>query len=146
MAVIPGLDGLEVTINVDGQTATKYEPPEPERAPANMKFDMRGRSPSDAVPYMVKYIDVKPGAPFAFHLNRSTEFEYHGGYQIGFRVGVDGQEKRTIASETSSRDHDMEHKQKAMTLTVSSVREGSDAGGWVRRQFQFSSLNIGNCP
>lgn len=146
MAVIPGLKGLEVGINVDGQRAREYDPPEPERAPADLEFDMRARSPSDGVPYMVKYIDVKPGANFAFHLNRSTEFEYHGGYQIGFKVGVDGQEKPSVVTEARSGDHHMKHKRKAMTLTESSVREGSDAGGWVRRQFQFSSLNIGNCP
>jgi len=141
MAIIPWLKGLEVTVKVDGQTAAEYDPPEPERAPEKMQFHKRGQSLSDGVPYVVKYIQAKPDAPFSFHARRSTDFQYYGGHQIGITAEVDGREIPGLQIETHAASK--LHQNNNTNLKSTGVLEGSSAGGWVKRPFRFSNLNIG---
>ncbi|KAK1829521.1 hypothetical protein QBC39DRAFT_356318 [Podospora conica] len=140
MAIIPWLKGLVATIKVDDRTATEFNSPEAERAPQDMKFHRWGQPLGSGDPYVVKYIEVKPGARFSFHTNRSTEFEYHGGFQIGMIVEVDGK----IMEEIQTENHrtSKTHQTMARQLSSNGVLEGSHARGWQRRPFRFSNLDI----
>jgi hypothetical protein len=140
MAIIPWLKGLEVTVKVDGETANEFDPPEPERAPEHIKFHKLDQHRENSDPFIVKYIEVKPGAPFAFHLSLLPEFEFHGAYEIGFLAEVDGQLVRGVSCVKSSPNMTI---RRTSHLEKSGVREGSDMEGWVKRPFRFSTLNIG---
>lgn len=144
MAVIPGIKGVEVTINVGGQTAREYAPPELERAPVDLEFDMRGRSPSDDVPYWVCYILAEPGAAFDFHARKTAAFQYLGGHQIGMMFDVDGRRVPGIKVETHHAD--TRHQRHSTTFKQDGFLEGNDVVGWVKRPFRFSDLNIGELP
>ena len=143
MAIIPWIKGLEATVEVDGQTAQEYDPPEREPIPGTMEFHELDQERGDGDRFVVKYIEVKPGAPFKFRIKKSAEFEphYHGTHKIGFQVMVDGQFKPTLSAEGSIPGE--AHHRCPCVHRIDSIRAGSDKNGWVRRRFRFSTLNIG---
>jgi hypothetical protein len=91
MAVLPDIEGLEVTIEVDGETAKEYDPCDDGDGdpPADLKFHIPdGQREADGKPYLVKYIEAKPGAPFHFHIKRLPNFHHHS-HHIAFCCRVD---------------------------------------------------------
>ncbi|KAK3954929.1 hypothetical protein QBC32DRAFT_311605 [Pseudoneurospora amorphoporcata] len=76
MAVLTCYPGLEVAVEVDGQRAQEYDAPadEIEAGAKELNFHSIPDMPIEgSPPYIIKYIESKPGKPFAFQLD-STNF------------------------------------------------------------------------
>lgn len=103
MAIIEGIQGLEVAVKVNGQTAAEYDDPEArdeETDEANEdKFHVL--DPDLPRPHVVKYIEAKPGASFSFAMNRNKTFT-HIGHNIFFWAKVDGRRNGVIMNDEKS--------------------------------------------
>jgi hypothetical protein len=75
MAILDSIPGLEVYIKVDGSRATEYDDPDGEAQGKDLgRFDVPADH-SQQPPYVIKYIEAKPGAPFSFCI--ATEQHFH---------------------------------------------------------------------
>jgi hypothetical protein len=104
MAVLPGIEGLEVTIEVDGQTAKEYDPCDDGDGdpPENLEFHIPdGQPQTDAKPYIVKYIEAKPGVSFQCHVKRLPNFQ-HRSHHIACEYHIDDFETILSHDETVS--------------------------------------------
>lgn len=138
MAILTGYPGLEVTVEVDGQRAQEYDAPadEVEARAKETNFYSIPQVPiqGSGSPYTIKYIESKPGKPFAFEIDSTNFFipspdakkhmvEYQcflDGTPTGYYRLVGGTKKR-----------------------MRSYKSGNNNSGWKRHEFQFSTLEIG---
>ncbi|KAI1503017.1 hypothetical protein F5X99DRAFT_426602 [Biscogniauxia marginata] len=88
MAVIPGLEGLKVTVLVSGTATQEHTRPEAEHS-----------GPED-IPHSIKYIEAVPGASFNICVQKEATFEQTS-HHIGFRVVIDGEECGSIEKKDS---------------------------------------------
>ncbi|KAK3356270.1 hypothetical protein B0H65DRAFT_454518 [Neurospora tetraspora] len=137
MAILTGYPGLEVTVEVDGQRAQEYDAPadEVEARAKETNFYSIPQVPiqGSGSPYTIKYIESKPGKPFAFEIDSTNFFipspdakkhmvEYQcflDGTPTGYYRLVGGTKKR-----------------------MRSYKSGNNNSGWKRHEFQFSTLEI----
>ncbi|RYP11405.1 hypothetical protein DL764_000059 [Monosporascus ibericus] len=81
MAIIDGLRGVDVTIRIDGQTATEYADPD---APA--AGNAGGRKTSS------QYIECKDKAKFAIHLRVTKDYAWgHRNHSLNISIYIDGE-------------------------------------------------------
>ncbi|KAK3938443.1 hypothetical protein QBC46DRAFT_410158 [Diplogelasinospora grovesii] len=81
MAILDEVPGIEVGIEVDGQTAQEYDQP---------IDDVKYLGEAGGFPRVTKYIEAKSGAPFAFLVKKVPGLFYQPSHQIGVEVSVDG--------------------------------------------------------
>ncbi|KAK3954903.1 hypothetical protein QBC32DRAFT_403768 [Pseudoneurospora amorphoporcata] len=91
MAILTCLPGLEVTVEVDGQRAHEYDadPEEVESRAEEMDFHLipptYGRCCFKA-PYVLKYIEAKPGKPFIFVVDMTNRRVFDWDMEPGQRL------------------------------------------------------------
>ena len=139
MAILPTIPGLEVTILVDGVAAAEYGDPDAEentRASLLPKYDLPpGPSDLQTVPYVVKYIEAKPGAAFEIQVVKTALFERRS-HHIAHRIKLDGRVCLSMAHEGG--DGAPRSEWRRITGTVLS---GSPAAGYKAHKFLFSPLS-----
>ncbi|KAI6364616.1 hypothetical protein MCOR25_005621 [Pyricularia grisea] len=81
--ISPELKGIEVTVLVSDQPATEYRDEDAEKELTKEKFDPLG----DKV-HIIRYIEAKPGEPFAVRVVRTPEF-VRKSHHIACAVQVD---------------------------------------------------------
>ncbi|KAI0601605.1 hypothetical protein F4775DRAFT_540640 [Biscogniauxia sp. FL1348] len=79
MAIIPGMEGLEVTVLVSGTPAQEYQSLE------GIHLATGGNH------HGVKYIEAVPGAPFGICIKKTSAFRQDG-HHIGCRLEIDGKQ------------------------------------------------------
>ncbi|KAK0631407.1 hypothetical protein B0T14DRAFT_572499 [Immersiella caudata] len=91
MAIAPNIWNLVVTVEADGKPATEYNPCDDGDVapPDGLDFHIPdGPLAAGVKPYVVKYIEAMPGAPFRFRIVRLPQFLHHG-HHVAFRYQVD---------------------------------------------------------
>ncbi|KAK1776856.1 hypothetical protein QBC45DRAFT_206251 [Copromyces sp. CBS 386.78] len=135
MAVLTCYPGLEVTVEVDGQRAQEYDAPadEIEAGAKELNFHSIPDLRIEGCPYIIKYIESKPGKPFAFQLD-STNFAIPSSdnkkHLVQYRCVLDGIStgyNQLVGGAKSSKN---------------SFTSGSNESGWKCHKFQFSTLEI----
>jgi len=99
MAVIEGIPGLQVTVDINGVAAQEYDIPvgnvdkqyDDDLQVVEARQLIRGDDSISvkAPPQIVKYIEVQPGATFAFQMKRTLDFNFIG-KGVFFEAIVDG--------------------------------------------------------
>ncbi|KAK4446405.1 hypothetical protein QBC34DRAFT_383296 [Podospora aff. communis PSN243] len=141
MAVLPGLEGLEVTIEVDGKTVQEYDPCDDSdgNPPEALKFHVPDAPhQADRKSHVVKYIESKPGVPFRFRIKRLPSFR-HQSHHIAFRYHVDDM--------SSALCHDESVTTTDKNTTWEMMKDGfrlyrGKEEGWVDYNFYFKELVI----
>ncbi|KAK4202972.1 hypothetical protein QBC40DRAFT_150030, partial [Triangularia verruculosa] len=84
MAVIDSLPGISVTVEIDGETATEYD--------HEVSDNVDGGNRPEETPHVIRYIEAKPNASFAFQLkssgHRITAENNYGHECPDSRVGI----------------------------------------------------------
>jgi hypothetical protein len=144
MAVIESLPGIEVTIGVDGEAAKEYDVPlahddEDNTRPGMTRdeFDLPADH-DDALPHVIKYIEVKPGAPFEFRVKKEHNFQRRG-HHIGFQAFADGRFMGFRHEGGKSANNPMGVWDVAMDRMLS----GNPRVGYKTHQYMFTPLGIG---
>lgn len=132
MAILTCLPGLEVAVEVDGQRAHEYEadPDEVESRAKEISYYSFQQTPDHKIPYVRKYIEAKPGKPFAFILDATNFHDFKTEPKIHWNFSMDGFRtscKRISVGIENKRSH---------------CRTGSQATGWRRHTFHFGSLDV----
>lgn len=134
MAILTCLPGLEVAVEVDGHRAHEYEadPDEVKSRGKRIRYYSFQQTPDHKVhvPYVLKYIEAKPGKPFAFILDATNFHDFKTEPKIRWTCSMDG----------FSSGH------KAMSVGTENKRSfcqtGNRATGWKRYFFHFGSLDV----
>lgn len=136
MAILNCLPGLEVAIEVDGQRAQEYDADPDEVESRAEEFDFHSIQQTRRgvpAPYVLKYIEAKPGKPFVFVVDmrnvHSLPYSANGPV-ILYRCVVDGFEPRKTSVWGGVRG------------TKTGFRTGSNATGWKHHKFRFESLDV----
>ena len=133
MAIIHGIKGLEVTIEVNGVTAKEYHDPDE---------DERGDLDLDTPPgvhiraHQVKYIEVTPGASFQFRVKRGRRFRHRSDH-IGYLAYADGMAVGICHDDTPN------NRAERWDDTLDSFCDGNPVDGYRDYQFKFADLEIG---
>jgi hypothetical protein len=140
MAVIPSIPGLEATIVVNGVTAVEYQNPDAEESHtmAREEFDLPVPYDDQALPYVVKYIETKPGSPFKFHVNKKVWFRQRN-HHIAYRVSLDGHNLGLRHQPAESR----RCKKREWDAATNGYFTGNPTAGYETHFFQFAALDIG---
>ncbi|KAK4154699.1 hypothetical protein C8A00DRAFT_14196, partial [Chaetomidium leptoderma] len=136
MAVIRWIPGLEVTIHV-GTTAQEYEEPHPEGI-TREEFDLPANH-GEAMPYIVKYIEAKPGARYSFHVTKRATFRGRGQH-IAYDTFCDGKKSTSLSHEPN---HNQGRKWKTSTAGIWS---GNPTAGYKNHKFMFAAFDIVDLP
>lgn len=139
MAILIGYPGLEVTIEVDGQRAAEYDAPtdEIEARVAETNFYPIPQLPTQGSepPYTIKYIESKPGKPFAFKFD-STNFIIPSPdgkkHEAAYECILDGTSTSYYEVPGGVRD------------VRNFYHSGRNKSSWKRYKFQFATLELGN--
>ncbi|KAH6853190.1 hypothetical protein B0I37DRAFT_358732 [Chaetomium sp. MPI-CAGE-AT-0009] len=135
MAIISSIPGLEVWVNVDGKPAAEYDDPNNEvQGMDHDHFDVPPGHDSQP-PCVIKYIEVKHGAPFSFHyLGKSSVTK--SGQAVRSKYWIDG--AKVIA------DYETQHDavRRAPVTTIRAGYSGNRTDGYQRYSFIFSPLEI----
>jgi len=147
MAVIEGIPGLEVTIEVDGVTSKEYDDPDDEEdEPSDDEFHIvaTGRVTRSRLslavqpkPHIVKYIEAQPGSAFQFRVNRMPNFSFIGIGVLSLAV-VDGFQDGRGYVDLSK------HRRDNFDQAVCHFASGSRETGQQTHSFKFGNLEIGN--
>lgn len=141
MAILDSIPGLSVWINVDGQPATEYNDPDDEAQGMDLDgFDVPANSHSQRVPYMIKYIEAKPGAPFSFCISKDNHF-HRPSHHVAHQVTVDGQKYTRRHHEREDRKA-IQERQAAFT-SYGGIKFGNPTDGYKEHSFMFSPVEIG---
>jgi hypothetical protein len=145
MAICKDVAGIEVVVEVDGEVAEEWDPPNNydgieivEQPPRPLDTDKN--KPHG---YVVKYIEAKPGAPFKFLVNKTSRFRRYG-HHMAYAVQVDGEYLEL------DHEHDQEAKKgKVSTDPWQGVTKGyvtgrfDDPDGMDMHLFKFSDISLG---
>ncbi|KAK3341891.1 hypothetical protein B0T25DRAFT_559541 [Lasiosphaeria hispida] len=139
MAVIEGMEGLEVNIVIDGVTAKEYDcaaGDEPEYEPS--KFDLRHEVNGNPLTTnrksrVVKYIEAKAGAAFKFQIKQSNDFKSPAGHHIAHQIIIDDNIRMSLHHHPGNQP--FQHESRACI-------DGTIASGWMLREFRFQALDI----
>lgn len=136
MAILSAYPELEVTVEVDGQPAQEYDAPadEVEARKKDIDFYSIPEMRRERSPYIIKYIESKPGKRFAFKFD-STHFAIPSSdgkkHLVGYQCILDG---------TPTAYYPLVGGTKAARGFYMS---GNNWSGWKCHNFQFSTLEIG---
>ncbi|KAM7183133.1 hypothetical protein V8F33_013783 [Rhypophila sp. PSN 637] len=92
MVFLDGIPGLYVNVRVNGRTATQYNNPDENERPELTHDDFHLAVRGQALPYVVKYIEAKPGECFDIRVKRTPQFQrirkgfFSGWKQMGART------------------------------------------------------------
>lgn len=137
MAILPSIPGIQVTINVNGAAAREYEAPEDTTCAVAIKdFDLTPNRNHNA-PYVVKYIEAIPGAPYEFQIVKRQRFRGRS-HHIAAKLVVDGQESGLAHEEQGTRK-----KNQRWEFESNGITSGGSATGYQIYTFEFAPLNIG---
>ncbi|KAK3397456.1 hypothetical protein B0T20DRAFT_220917 [Sordaria brevicollis] len=145
MAILPCLPGLKVTIEVDDEPATEYDadPEEVKKSAGQIDFfptRQTFRLRRHGYPYVLKYIEAKPGELFSFVLDL-TDFKI-GFDKHTFNDGV------TMEPKLHAEHWIDGYNTKGFRLIAGNRHElhsfttGSDTKGWKQQSFGFAKLNV----
>jgi len=143
MAIANDIPGLEVTIEIDGETAKEYDDPH-DAGKEPPKLDVRDLAAGQAQDaqavleaqnqrYVVKYIEAKPGAFFQFRIKRAVNFK-HRGHHIAYSVMGDNF-KVSLRHDTTPNS--------AWNTVTKGHLAGNPAEGFQTKTFKFAELKIG---
>ncbi|KAJ4414647.1 hypothetical protein N0V85_003059 [Neurospora sp. IMI 360204] len=135
MAILTCYPGLEITVEVDGQRAQEYDAPADEVAAraTEISFHSIPQLRQHGCPYTIKYIESKPGKPFAFELDSSNflipspDSQKH---QIVYKCILDGISTCYYRLRGGTK------------WRRSSYHSGNENSGWTLHMFQFANLEI----
>ncbi|KAK3356269.1 hypothetical protein B0H65DRAFT_439406 [Neurospora tetraspora] len=135
MAILTCLPGLEVAVEADGQRAHEYDadPEEVESRAEEISFhriQQTHRRRRHGNPYVLKYIEAKPGKPFAFIFDMMNCHDFSTGPNIHYTCVMDGFCTGTKRVSSGTRDKRYY------------CQTGSQAAGWKKHEFRFGSLNV----
>ncbi|KAJ1549149.1 hypothetical protein HK405_008996, partial [Cladochytrium tenue] len=88
MAVIGVVPSIEVTIEIDGTTATEYDDPRGDEWQIP-DLDVAENDVDTPPAYVVKYIESKPDASFRFRINKTPSLLLHGAHHMAYQVHAD---------------------------------------------------------
>jgi hypothetical protein len=144
MAVIQSLPGVEVTIGVDGEAAKEYDIPPPNDSEGNTRPSMTRDEfdlPADydeALPHVVKYIELKQGARFQFRVKKESNFQRRG-HHIAFRGYADGRAMGFMHEGDKSAKTPMA----TWDLAMDGMWSGNPRVGYKIHRYLFTPLGIG---
>ncbi|KAK3498083.1 uncharacterized protein B0T23DRAFT_100944 [Neurospora hispaniola] len=133
MAILTCLPGLEVAVEVDGHRAHEYEadPDEVKSRAKKIRYYSFQQTPDHKVPYVLKYIEAKPGKPFAFILDATNFHDFKKTEpKIYWVCSMDGFSSRHKPMSVGTEDK------------RSFCQTGGRATGWKRHTFHFGSLDV----
>lgn len=139
MAIINSVPGLTVCVKVDGKPATEYENPDDEVRGMDVdKFDVGAGLDNPQPPYVIKYIEAKPGAPYTFRLTREPSFQGRSSH-IGLGLLIDGErtELFRVDGNKSAQPPGL------FSVEIRDTMRGSPENGYRKLGFSFSPLEIG---
>ncbi|KAK4038983.1 hypothetical protein C8A01DRAFT_37033 [Parachaetomium inaequale] len=138
MAIIPSLPGLIAVIKVNGAIAEEYENPNGEEKPPMTRddFDLPATH-GEALPYIVKYIEAKPSAPYEFHVTKMSHFRGRG-HHIASQVSRDGR-SLTLRHEP---DDILSGQPQPWISIDKGYYSGNPTSGYETHFFQFAAFNI----
>ncbi|KAK0657847.1 hypothetical protein B0T16DRAFT_453273 [Cercophora newfieldiana] len=156
MAVIDHIDGLEVNFRVDGAVAEEYGHADAEDVdpPSDMKFFVPPSSTPEAndasspavkpeAPYVVKYVEAKPGLPFSVVLKRGPSFKHHGDH-IAYSFSIDNGPPTQLRHDQTIKCGS--HEARCWTSNNDSYGKRNNIGGWDRIAFHFAALETRDDP
>ncbi|KAJ4414645.1 hypothetical protein N0V85_003057 [Neurospora sp. IMI 360204] len=135
MAILTCLPGLEVAVEVDGQRAHEYDadPEEVESRADEIDFhriQQTHRRRRHGNPYVLKYIEAKPGKPFAFIFDMTNCHVFNTGPNIHYKCVMDGFSTRMKLVSSGTLDR------------RSCCQTGNKVTGWKLHHFRFGSLDV----
>ena len=139
MAILDSVPGLEVYINVDGSRATEYDDPDGGAQGKDLGyFDIPvGHSQVQQPPYVIKYIEAKPGAPFSFcivteqHFQRPSDHIAHGLSVDGHGSFLRHEGNRELAANSRK------------FISYDATQFGNPTDGFKEHSFMFAPVEIG---
>ncbi|KAI0474108.1 hypothetical protein GGR56DRAFT_565043 [Xylariaceae sp. FL0804] len=132
MAIISEVEGLEVTILVNGRDAKEYEDPKLEVLRATNSDTDAGNRPSSTTAVCVKYIEAYPGDFFAIHFKKHNQF-LTTSREISCRVEADGRLIRELPWSL---------KLLRYPLSFGDICTKTTSGKFASLQLQFGKLEI----
>ncbi|KAM7194648.1 hypothetical protein V8F20_007840 [Naviculisporaceae sp. PSN 640] len=135
MAVLDEIPGIKVTVEVDGETAIEYDNPASGRLSLTHD-DFHLADPKRPLPYIVKYIEAIPGAPFQFRIERTRNFKFKAS-RVSFKAVVDGQSDHSLIG--SSKENSRSYWTEVIRYLVSSKVDKN-----TQYYFKFKNLQVGD--
>lgn len=143
MAIINSVPGLTACVKVNGEPATEYENPDDEVRGLDIDlFDVGdGLSPDNPqTPYVIKYIEAKPGAPYGFHIAKEPSFRNRS-HHVGIGVIIDG--TRMGLLHTNPEPAGLGQPRDPSSIDIRHTTRGNPEDGFQRESFVFSALETG---
>ncbi|KAK4202971.1 hypothetical protein QBC40DRAFT_275628 [Triangularia verruculosa] len=145
MAILPSIPGLTVTIDVADKVAKEYNDPDVDSMQTDMQpeeFDLpvpHTHTARGNIPYIVKYIEAKPKALFAFHVTLSKRFP-HRSHHVAYKVVTDGTKTSTKHITEKCR---VERGGLSVLESYFSAKSARTPGGnHIIRRFCFAALDV----
>ncbi|KAK0732458.1 hypothetical protein B0T21DRAFT_196227 [Apiosordaria backusii] len=142
MAILPSVPGLTVTIEVTEKPTKEYDDPEAHSLQVEMQpedFDLPPNLPPNDIPYVVKYIEAKPGAFYRFKVTLLPRFSQKA-HHVAYTVSNDG--SRALPSHITKRYRVERHGLSVLEHTAASTVRKTRGGNFIRRYFCFAALNV----
>ncbi|KAM7194645.1 hypothetical protein V8F20_007837 [Naviculisporaceae sp. PSN 640] len=136
MAILDYIPGLEVTVEVDGRTATEYDNPNDDEEPSFKHADFHLADQDRPLPHVIKYIEAKPGAPFGFQIKGKEDLQFHDRV-ILFKDFVDGQQAEKRVSPDRNRRGEW-------SLLLNRLVKHTSTTHWTSSLFRFGNLDVGD--
>ncbi|KAJ8131516.1 hypothetical protein O1611_g2115 [Lasiodiplodia mahajangana] len=139
MAIIKGVPGLEVTIQVDGQNLPEYDDTHANSCDDDdlevLATVTKARDTvsiaAHQIPHIVKYIESIPGKEFCAKIVKEEYFDSKC-HHLGVRYEVDGLKQ--------FKHEPLEYQSSKWTLKMDSRRHYTNRLGWRKRKFKFTQL------
>ncbi|KAK4173304.1 hypothetical protein QBC36DRAFT_303764 [Triangularia setosa] len=142
MAILPSIPGLTVTVEVDEKPTKEYDDPEANSMQAEMQpedFDLPPNHPPNDIPYVVKYIEAKPGAFYRYKVTLLPRFSKKA-HHLAFSVINDGW--RVSPTHITSKNRVERHGLAVLERTVNCTIRKTRGGNFINRYFCFAALNV----
>jgi len=139
MAVINSVPGLKVWVKVGREAAAEYEDPDDDVKGMDVnEFDIQPAGNTGQPPYVIKYIEAKPGACYSFHFTKEASFQNRS-HHVAIRISVDGLDHVLchIKEPWSAQPQDLS------SIEMCSIVRGNPKDGYQEFACAFSSLETG---
>jgi len=137
MAILPGLEDLEVTICIDGRTATEYATPNDPYKPESIYEDPAVAIHQEEVT-VTRYIKSKNNGHFTIEINVGPEFELDCP-AISFQACID--ERHWVDMTFMETNDLLPDKNWSCSFDGATVKSEQGRGrGFVKRKFKFTEI------
>ncbi|KAK4680664.1 hypothetical protein QC764_100150 [Podospora pseudoanserina] len=140
MAILPSIPGLTVTVEVADRPTKEYDDPDADSMQIEMQREEFDHHATPDLPYVVKYIEAKPGAFYHYRVSIQPRRFHYVSDHVGFTVVNDGRE--TGMTHLTFNDRVEKLGLSLVERTVGSTVSRTRGGSYINRYFCFSALNV----